>query len=142
MKYSIQTEKYTNHKVPLHEFKRHTRWPACRLRKGTLPALQKGSLCPLPFTTPPPKFRGFILPDFELYVNWIIKYDLLWLASFQHYINEIHAVVYLPFLLLLYRMFFITSGDNTLVYNILEENIRECSITYLIIWRWTHFLFT
>ena len=37
------------------------------------------------------------------------------------------------FFFLLYRMFFISSGGNPLVYNILEENIRECTITYLII---------
>lgn len=39
-----------------------------------------------------------------------------------------------------YGMFVISSKDNLLAYNILEENIGECTITYLKIVKWTHFL--
>ena len=57
-----------------------------------------------------------------IFCGWLLLFNIIFMRSLP-----------LCIFLLLYRMFFISSGGNPLVYNILEENIRECTITYLII---------
>lgn len=71
----MQTEKYTNHKVPLYESEQH---------RGNQYADEKWNITSfperLPLSSPIhyalPKFRGFISPVFKIYVNGITKYDL------------------------------------------------------------------
>lgn len=47
-----------------------------QMEKWNIASFPERLLLPSPIHYAPPKFRGFILPVFKLYVNGIAKYDL------------------------------------------------------------------